>query len=169
MKKAKETKKKRKLTFLETIKNDGYALKIGLSVKKSLLVHSFFMQASGYFAWVFFDAVFIRHIVGAMDQNQDFHVIFRFILISGAVFFLLSVYRNYVENVVYPLSSVSLYYGVYSMLYAKAKNVELRCYEDPEFYNRYTMSMDGADTKIREIIENVWGVLGGTVATIAVF
>lgn len=169
MKKAKETKKKRKLTFLETIKNDGYALKIGLSVKKSLLVHSFFMQASGYFAWVFFDAVFIRHIVGAMDQNQDFHVIFRFILISGAVFFLLSVYRNYVENVVYPLSSVSLDYGVYSMLYAKAKNVELRCYEDPEFYNRYTMSMDGADTKIREIIENVWGVLGGTVATIAVF
>lgn len=170
MKKAKEgNKKERKLTFWETIKNDCYALKIGLSVKKSLLVHAFFIQASGYFEWVFFDAVFIRHIVGAMDQNQDFHVVFRFILMCGVLFFLLSVYRNYVENVVYPLSSVRLYYGVYAMLYAKAKNVELRCYEDPEFYNRYTMSMDGADTKIREIIENVWGVIGGTVATIAVF
>ena len=48
MKKAKEgTVKERKLTFLETIKNDCYALKLGLSIKKSLLVHSFFMQASG--------------------------------------------------------------------------------------------------------------------------
>ena len=47
MKKAKErSKKERKLTFWETIKNDCYALKIGLSVKKSLLVHSFFMQFS---------------------------------------------------------------------------------------------------------------------------
>lgn len=118
MKKAKEgTVKERKLTFLETIKNDCYALKLGFSVKKSLLVHSFFMQASGYFEWVFFDAVFIRHIVGAMDRNQDFHVIFRFILICGALFFLLNVYKNYVENVIYPLSSVRLYYGVYSMLY----------------------------------------------------
>ena len=36
MKKAKEgNKKERKLTFWETIKNDCYALKIGLSVKKS--------------------------------------------------------------------------------------------------------------------------------------
>lgn len=170
MEKAKEqNKKERKLTFRETIKNDCYALKFGFSIEKNLVVHSFFIQALGYFEWVFFNAVFVRHIVGALDQNQDFQVVFRFILLCGALFFLLGVYKNYVENVVYPLSAVKLYYGVYSMLYAKAKNVELRCYEDSEFYNRYTMSMDGADTKIIEIIKNVWGVLGGTVATIVVF
>lgn len=170
MKKAKEGKKKeQKLTFWETIKNDCYGLKLGFSIEKSLIIHGFFIQTSGYFEWVFFDAVFIRRIVGALDQNQDFQVVFRFILMCGALFFLLHVYRNYVENVVYPLSSVRLYYGVYAMLYEKAKNVELGCYEDSEFYNRYTMSMDGADTKILEISWNVWGVLGGTAATAAVF
>lgn len=162
-------KKGQKLTFWETIKNDCYGLKLGFSIEKSLIIHGFFIQTSGYFEWVFFDAVFIRRIVGALDQNQDFQVVFRFILMCGALFFLLHVYRNYVENVVYPLSSVRLYYGVYAMLYEKAKNVELGCYEDSEFYNRYTMSMDGADTKILEISWNVWGVLGGTAATAAVF
>lgn len=174
VKKAEEQNKKgstkeRKLTFRETIKNDCYALKLGFSMETGLVIHSFFIQAAGYFEWVFFDAIFIRHVVGALDQNQDFETIFRFILMCGGLFFLLNLYRNYVENVVYPLSATKLYYGVYAMLYAKAKNVELRCYEDPEFYNRYTMSMDGADTKILEIIRNVWGVLGGTAATIAVF
>lgn len=170
MRKGKEqNKREQKLTFWETIKNDCYALRLGFSIGKSMVIHSFFVQASGYFEWVFFDAVFIRHIVGALDQNQDFGSVFQFILMCGAVFFLLSVYGNYVENVVYPLSAVKLYYGVYTKLYEKAKNVELRCYEDPEFYNRYTMSMDGADTKIMEIVRNVWGVLGGTAATVAVF
>lgn len=168
MKRAKERKEK-KLTFQETIRNDCYALKLGFSIDKSMVIHSFFVQASGYFEWVFFEAVFLRHIVDALDRNQDFQVVFRFILLCGAMFFLLSVYENYVENVVYPLSAVRLHYGVYSKLYAKAKNVELRCYEDSEFYNRYTMSMDNSDTRILEIIRNVWGVLGGTAATIAVF
>lgn len=168
MKRAKERKEK-KLTFQETIRNDCYALKLGFSIEKSMVIHSFFVQASGYFEWVFFEAVFLRHIVDALDRNQDFQVVFRFILLCGAMFFLLSVYENYVENVVYPLSAVRLHYGVYSKLYAKAKNVELRCYEDSEFYNRYTMSMDNSDTRILEIIRNVWGVLGGTAATIAVF
>ncbi|MDE6990258.1 MAG: ABC transporter ATP-binding protein/permease [Lachnospiraceae bacterium] len=170
MKRAKERKEKgQKLTFQETIRNDCYALKLGFSIEKSMVIHSFFVQASGYFEWVFFEAVFLRHIVDALDRNQDFQVVFRFILLCGAMFFLLSVYENYVENVVYPLSAVRLHYGVYSKLYAKAKNVELRCYEDSEFYNRYTMSMDNSDTRILEIIRNVWGVLGGTAATIAVF
>ena len=168
MKRAKERKEK-KLTFQETIRNDCYALKLGFSIEKSMVIHSFFVQASGYFEWVFFEAVFLRHIVDALDRNQDFQVVFRFILLCGAMFFLLSVYENYVENVVYPLSAVRLHYGVYSKLYAKAKNVELRCYEDSEFYNRYTMSMDNSDTRILEIIRNMWGVLGGTAATIAVF
>lgn len=170
MKKGKEqNKKEQKLTFWETIKNDCYALRLGFSIEKSMVIHSFFIQAAGYFEWVFFDAIFIRYIVGALDQNQDFQLVFQFILMCGVLFFLLSVYRNYVENVVYPLTATKLYYGVYSRLYEKAKNVELRCYEDPDFYNRYTMSMDGADTKILEIVQNVWGVLGGTAATIAVF
>lgn len=170
MKKAEEgNQKEPKLTFWETIKNDCYALKLGLSMEKSLVIHGFFIQMSGYFEWVFFDAVFIRHIVGALEQNQDFQVVFRFILMCGMAFFLLSVYGNYVENVVYPLSSARLYYGVYAMLYGKAGNVELQCYEDSEFYNRYTMSMDNADTKILEIIWNLWGALGGTAAAAAVF
>lgn len=159
----------KKLSLKETIKNDLYALRIGFSIRKNLVIHAFFIQVCGYFEWVFFEAVFLRYIVDALDKNQDFQTVFVFILVCGAVFFLVSVYKNYVENVVQPLGAAKLYYGIYKRLYAKAKNVELRCYEDADFYNRYTMAMDGADTKIMEIIQNVWGVLAGTVATAAVF
>lgn len=47
--------------------------------------------------------------------------------------------------------------------------MELRCYEDSDFYNRYTMAMDGAEAKVSAIITSFWGVLVGAVATVAVF
>ena len=167
--KEQRNKKEDKLSFSETLKNDWYAIKLGYSIQKNVVVHAFFMQIAGYFEWVFFDAIFMRYIVDALDKNQGFQTIFTFILICGAVFFLINVYMNYVENVVYPLSTTRLYYGVYTKLYAKAKNVELRCYEDPEFYNRYTMAMNEAETKISAIITSFWGVLVGAAATAAVF
>lgn len=164
-----QKKKGQKLSFTETLKNDWYAIKLGYSIQKSLVVHALFMRMAGYFEWVFFDAIFLRYIVDALDQNKDFHAILTFILICGAVFFLLNLYTNYVENVVYPLSTTRLYFGVYAKLYAKAKNVELKCYEDSEFYNRYTMAMNEAEAKINDIIKSFWGVLVGAAATGVVF
>jgi len=161
--------KEKKLSFKETIKNDWYALKLGFSVSRSLVINAFFMRLAGYFEWVFFDAVFLREIVGALDENKRFDQILGFILVCGIVFALINLYTNYADNVVLPLQTTRLYGGIYRKLYAKARNVELKCYEDSEFYNRYTMAMDGAEEKVREIIISFWGILVGAVATVAVF
>lgn len=164
-----EKKKNDKLTFRKTLQNDWYALKLGLSISKSLVINAFLMEAFGYFEWVFFDAIFLREIVNALDLNLGFQRIFTFILICGAVFALTNLHFNYAENVIVPLGKTKLYGGIYSKLYAKAKNVELRCYEDAEFYNRYTMAMDGAEEKVFSVISSFWGICCGAVATVAVF
>lgn len=161
--------KEKKLSLAKTLRNDWYALKLGFSISRSLVVHAFLMRFTGYVEWVFFDAVFLREIVGALDENKSFSEIFTYILICGVIFALKNLYNSYGDNVILPLQTVRLYGGIYRKLYAKARNVELRCYEDADFYNRYTMAMDGAEEKVREIIISFWGVLVGAVATAAVF
>lgn len=161
--------KEKKLSLAKTLRNDWYALKLGFSISRSLVVNAFLMRLAGYFEWVFFDAVFLREIVGALDENKSFSDILTFILICGATFALINLYNSYADNVILPLQTVRLYGGIHRKLYAKASNVELRCYEDSDFYNRYTMAMDGAEEKVREIIISFWGVLVGAVATVAVF
>lgn len=165
----KKENRDKKLSFRETLKNDWYALKMGYSISKSLVIHSFFVEALGYFEWVFFDAIFLREIVDGLDRNVGFSRIFAFILICGIVFACVNLYYGYVGHVVTPLETTRLYGGIYKKLYAKAKNVELRCYEDSDFYNRYTMAMDGADEKVAMIIANFWGIFSGGVATAFVF
>ena len=161
--------KKDKLSLKQTLKNAWYALALGSSISKSIVIHSFFLWLVGYCEWVFFDGIFMRKIVDALDQGRGFRPIFLFILLSGVAFCAASVYTNYVENVVYPLETNRLFGGIYRKLYEKAKNVELRCYEDSDFYNRYTMAMDGAEEKITAIIRGVLGTVIGSVSAVVVF
>lgn len=161
--------KKKESKFGETIRNNWYAIRLGYDISKSRVIHAFIMRFFGYFEWVFFTAFFLRYIVDALDKGKDAGVIFAFILICGAVFFGINLYTNYAENVIYPLTGTRLYYGIYKKLYTKAKSVELRCYEDSDFYNRYTMAMDNAGEKITVIFDSVFGIMTGIVAAGTVF
>ena len=77
-----------------------------------------------------------------------------FIIITGVIFFFINLYEKYCDNVIFPLGAVKLYGGIYKELFAKAKNVELRCYEDSELIvfprNKYS------STEIRKDIFGHW-------------
>ena len=164
-----EKKKKEKLSFAATMKNSWFALKLAAEICPSFIAHTFIMWLIGQSEWVFFDGVFMKVIVNALSEGREFSSILRFILICGAIFCVLAVYTMYVDNVVYPLKTNRLYGGIYKKLYAKAKNVELSCYEDPDFYNRYTMAMDGAEQKIASVIRGMIGAIIGAAASVFVF
>lgn len=167
--KSNKNKKDDRLALNVTFKNACYALALGASISPAIVIHSFFLWLMGFGGWVFFDGVFMRRIVDALDKGLGFDYIFRFIAISGLVFAAFAVYSGYIENVVFPLETNRLFGGIYKKLYAKAKNVELRCYEDADFYNKYTMAMDGAEEKITAIIRGILGVTIGSVAAGFVF
>ncbi len=164
-----EKTEKEKLSLKQTIKNAWYAVMLSASISKSIVVHSFFLWLINHAEWVFFDGIFMRKIVEALDEGVGFQPIFTFIILSGLFFCGCSIYSNYVENVVYPLETNRLFGGIYKKLYEKAKNVELKCYEDADFYNRYTMAMDGAEEKITAIIRGVLGTAVGAVSAVVVF
>ena len=165
----KKKNKKDKLSFAATMKNSWFAIKLAGTICPSLIVHTFIMWLIGQSEWVFFDGVFMKVIVNALSEGRDFKSILSFILICAAIFCLLAIYTGYVDNVVFPLKTNRLYGGIYKKLYAKAKNVELSCYEDPDFYNRYTMAMDGAEQKITAVIRGMIGAVIGTAASVSVF
>ncbi|HBZ77931.1 MAG TPA: ABC transporter ATP-binding protein [Clostridiales bacterium] len=148
-----------KLSFAQTVSNNVFAMKLAGKYTRLMVVAAFISTVFGYFEWVFFDGVFIRKIVQALDSNASFRSVLGFIGIMTAVFFLIELYNKYADNVIYPLETIKLYGGIYKQLFAKAKNVELRCYEDPDFYDKYTMAIDGAEEKICAIVKRFWGFL----------
>ena len=162
-------KKKEKLSFAASMKNSWFAMKLVAAICPSYIVHTVIMWLIGQSEWVFFDGVFMKVIVNDLSEGREFKSILSFILICGVIFCILAIYTGYVDNVVYPLKTNRLYGGIYKKLYAKAKNVELSCYEDPDFYNRYTMAIDGAEQKITAVIRGLIGAVIGAAASVSVF
>lgn len=165
----KKTEQKEKLSFGRTISNDWYAMKLAGKYSKKFVLGALLMTIFGYLEWVFFDAIFVRRIVDGLSRNESFREIFLFIGISGVVFAVARCISNYLENVTFPLEMTKLYGKIYAKLYKKAANVELKCYEDADFYNRYTMACDQAVDKIREIVLSFFGIFVGAASAVAVF
>lgn len=162
-------RKSNKSVNIEAIKNNIYAFKIALAISKKTVFHILIKNLLAQLEWIFFSAVFIRYIINSIVNKKSFEHIFMFIIISGIVFAAVHLYQSYVTNYMYTLNSTKIYGGLYEKLYAKARNVELSCFENPEFYNKYTMAIDGAGEKIMKVIEDISQIVSGLIGTILVF
>ncbi len=106
----------------------------------------------GYFSWMFYSTFFIRYVVNAIETGVPFHDILVYIVVVCLVTMALQLYVAYVKNVTVPIDDVKVYRQLYAKLYQKAENVELSCFEDSQFYNRYTMALDNACERITGVV-----------------
>ncbi len=153
---------------IRAVQNNLYAVKLFWRIKKSAVIHTALSQ-TGYFVWIFYSLFFIRYLISAIEHEKSFSEIMTFILITGAVFSVYSAYYAYLEGNFRPTASVTVYQKLYRMLYRKAMNVELKCFEDSDFYNKYTLAIDKAEEKLFNVVSNLFGILFGGAAAITVF
>lgn len=159
----------KKMKKTRALRNIVYSIRLMWGIKKGIVVSSAFTRAIDYIGWVFYSYFFIRYLIGAIQSSQSFQHIFRFILISGGFFMIMAFYGSFIEGAYIPMAGASIYQKLYSRLYKKAGNVELRCFEDSNFYNNYTLAVDGAGDKLIQSIQNFFGIITGGIAAIVVF
>ena len=164
-----KNKKEKEIKKTRAIQNNVYAIKMMCGFSKKRVFHMALTSFLDYFTWVFYSAFFIRYLVGAIQKKQGFLEILQFVLIAGAFFATTSFYSSYVEGKINPLTFVTVYQKLYRLLYQKARNVELSCYEDSSFYTRYTLAVDGADEKLDNLNRNFFGIIFGGIAAVTVF
>ena len=86
-----------------------------------------------------------------------------FIVIVTVVFGGMSLYNAILEGKVYPVCNAIINKGIYLKLFKKSRNVELECFENSEFYDKYTLAMEKADERLKATVEVVFGVIFGVI------
>ena len=61
---------------------------------------------------------------------------------------------------------MKIYQGIYEKIYKKSENVEVDCYENTSFYNKFSIALDGAANNISEGINNISRIVGGIICAI---
>ncbi len=149
--------------------NNWYALRLLWSISPSQVVHRAVVRLLGYVEWLFYSAFFMRYVIHAMETEQEFSSILTFLCITVVVFASISLYQSYVNGKVIPITHAQIYKKLNLKLFEKSCNVELACFEDSKFYNKYTLAMDKAGEQLMETVGNIWGILFGVVASVFSF
>ena len=154
---------------INAVRNNFYALQLVWKMCPRMVVHMACSRALYYFGWLFYSAFFMRYVINALQAGETFNAIMIFIGITVAVFASMALYNSYILGNVKPVTDAEVNKKLYQKLFKKSRNVELECFENSDFYDKYTLAMKNADTRLIETVDMLFGLFFGFIASICAF
>lgn len=148
--------------------NNAYAVWLAMAISKKRVICSVIKRLLEYLLWVFYSAFFVRFILDAIEQEKPIQEILLAILLIGGGSLVLELFLYYCDNVLFPCWNIGIYHQLYKKVYQKAENVEIACYENRNFYNKFSQALDDMGNQLCQCIDNmstvISGILGGILA-----
>ena len=158
-----------KIKKTKALKNNVYALKLLGKICPAAVFHNGFGQLLNYFGWLFYSAFFMRYVIDALQNGSGFWEIMKFLGVTVIVFASVGFYQVYLESSFYPKAHATINKGLYTILFKKARNVELECFENSDFYDKYTLAMEKADDRLNNTVSDLLGTFFGGIASVLAF
>lgn len=152
--------KKQKQSIRKILSNNWFILKLSFSAAPFFMFYMIF-EAVKQQGLIFLEHSYgIKFVLEAAEFRKPFSVVLNFLLIvfgAWAVSFVLSgIYQNLVSQKGLPRIEKKLR----DMMYAKVKELDLECYDNPEYYNEFVLSISEAEksiTRTHLILESIFG------------
>ncbi len=152
MVKKEKKEKKEKVSVIPQLR---YVLGIVWKEERWCLIGQMVTTAISAFFWAFFAVVFMRYLFGEDGIDRTFTEAATFVWVVGIVQIVLWGVQTYFWEHQLPLARIRLRYTIHRMLFHKAANVDVECYETPEFYGTYTMAANESSDRVMEMVRQV--------------
>ena len=154
---------------INTMQNNLFAVSLCWKICKPQVIHRAISRFLYYVGWLFYSAFFMRYVINALQEGKTFAAIMIFVGLTVGLFAAMALYNSYILGYVAPTSDAEINKKLYQMLFKKSRNVELECFENSDFYDKYTLAMKNADTRLTETVDNFFGTIFGFIASICAF
>ncbi len=150
-----------------TVSSCKFVLHTAWTISKKRVLLEFLYWIFMYVDWLLVSCVLIRFILDLAMKRVAFEKMMLYVGSVVALGALLELFSLFFDVYVKPITDVELYDGVNKMLYDKACQVDLRCFEDSDFYNEYMMAVSQAHVKLSDMLQGVCQVVARFAAMIA--
>ena len=147
-------------------KNNAYILRLLWRMKKGRVLGELLDIGLGYVYWIFYDIIFIKYLVESLEIGRSFQEIMIFLVAVTIGFALPTLFGKWYQYVYKPKADADIFEQVNSMLFQKATQVELECYENTEFYNRFTLAMKDCEQRFAQISSNLCTIFTSLIGSI---
>ena len=173
-KKEKEEKKKKKLPFRRTLDNNFFALRQVWQTSRLYFFVYYFTTVINAPLNFLLGTYLIKLIVDSVEgTGWSTDAIFTYIFIVGGTAILIWMCSNYYWNTISPQYSEKINHTLRRKLYRKSTEVDLACYETPEFYDKYVKAMDETENRVWDVMNTldnlIWSVVSLALTSLLIF
>ena len=150
-------------------KNVIYAIKLVWEADKKLLIGYFVTEISNKVLSMYVQNIlFLKVLLSIIDGDADFKTYFTYLLLFFGIYFTVNVISAYATRQRLVATKVVLK-NVNNKIFKKATSLDVSCYENPEFYDKYQRATLVLSSSYYDLIcWDVAAVVGGIIALICV-
>ena len=159
--------KKKKLSFGRTVSNNAFALKVIFTASPLYLI--VYLGSSLVYGTLGFleEGYLLRKIVNGLEGGEDAKALILYTAVLASVSVMLYTALTWFWNVISPVKQRRVGAYIEKMLFEKSASVELACYENPAFYDKYVKAMDEAYDRIINVMRTLDNLIGRVIALTA--
>lgn len=151
------------------LKNVIFALKLVWEADKRLLIGYFVTEISNKVLSMYVQNIlFLKVLLSIIDGDADFKTYFTYLLLFFGIYFTVNAISAYATRQRLVATKVVLK-NVNNKIFKKATELDVNCYENPEFYDKYQRATLVLSSSYYDLIcWDVAAVVGGIIALICV-
>ncbi|MBQ8765641.1 MAG: ABC transporter ATP-binding protein [Clostridia bacterium] len=150
-------------------KNALYALKLVWEADKKLLIGYLVTEISNKVLSMYVQNIlFLKVLLSIIDGNADFKTYFIYLLLFFGVCLTINIISNYATKMRL-VSTKVVYKKLNNKIFQKAVQLDVSCYENPEFYDKYQRATLVLSSSYYDLLcWDIAAIIGGIIALICV-
>ena len=161
MKKVSHEKEQTKQSVKEVFSNNFFLLKLMFKASPAYLIFVALDSIRNQVSIFFEHVVGIGYVLEAAEYGYPFRKVATFILILAACITLGMVFTVVAWDYIVEKERPKVREKIKMMLYERAKELDLACYDNPEFYNEQVLAISEVDKQIDRATQFIQNTLSG--------
>lgn len=152
---------KTKQSFQKTVKDNWYLFKLCFKAAPKYTILSIVENIRNELV-IFLEFTFgLNYVLECAEFGRPFKEAATFLLSLLAFVVLGLLFNAYLYQKLQMKSQPKIKQALKEMLFAKAKEIDLACYDDPAFYNDYVLSVSEAENQVDRLFQMIAGLFAG--------
>lgn len=156
------------MRFRDVYKNNLFMLKFVWKYYKIYIITSILISFSSILTPLA-DVLGPKYIIDFISQKKPFSWIVTIVILIFSVELLKSIYYSWYYKFITPRAHNKIKGGINNLLMQKAASLDLECYENAHFYDKYTRALKEADIRALSVVNSTRDFLLSLVYTLTLF
>ncbi len=147
-----------------TFSNIFFFIRLLFKISPTLVIGEFIMGILTTLPTRLVSVVGLKYIIDVVTEGVNMKRIFYAVAVIAAVLIGSKVFAWIFQEFYWNMAREKVYYGLNSILYEKARQLDLESYDNPEFYNSFILTIESSSDNITNLLGLVRNYVGNLIS-----